>query len=79
MILNICNKPSIWHLLLLLLFSPSPAQALSIEMATQPGKLKYDLEVFSVRPSEQVRLTFVNNDARDVMEQKAFYISVAPP
>ena len=62
MILNICNKPSIWHLLLFLLFSPRPAQALSIEMATQPGKMKYDVEVFGVRPGEQVRLTFLNND-----------------
>jgi plastocyanin len=40
----------------------TPAQALSIELATQPGKLKYDIETFGVRPGEQVRLTFTNND-----------------
>jgi plastocyanin len=62
MILNMCIKFSSWHLLLLFLLTSSPARALSIELATQPGKLKYDIETFGVRPGEQVRLSFRNND-----------------
>ncbi|MBT5927335.1 MAG: hypothetical protein HOH33_12015 [Verrucomicrobia bacterium] len=53
---------SAWLLLLLYALSFMPMEAASIELATQPGKLKYDIETFGVRPGEQVELTFVNND-----------------
>jgi plastocyanin len=34
----------------------------AIRLATQPGKLRYDVETFAVKPGVDVVLTFVNND-----------------
>lgn len=34
----------------------------NIRLATQPGKLRYDVETFAVKPGVDVALTFINND-----------------
>jgi len=37
-------------------------EAVVVEMATQPGKMRFDVELFEAKPGAKVRLVFRNND-----------------
>ncbi len=52
----------VWFFIASYLCVSTPASAASVKLATEPGKLKYDIETFGVRPGEKVQLTFINND-----------------